>query len=102
MFDLPTLTEIIAHALTPARFYVRPDFTLVWQPPELEEIRWELFRGRLLDPAHTRQMRRFLAWNIFSVTPDSESANAAPLVSVKFDQEVGQIHVVRGFMSHVW
>src|SRR4051812_48987921 len=42
--------QVVAAVLHPGNFYVRADLELRWQPPALEEISWEVFRGRLLDP----------------------------------------------------
>src|SRR5262249_2204258 len=58
------------------------------------------FRGRLLDPAHTRQCRAFLAWNIHSVEDGARSAE--PLLSVKLDAAEGSLYVVRGLLCHAW
>src|SRR5262249_16897900 len=91
----------IERALCPAHFYVRPDLPLVWQPPATEEIRWEVFRGRPLDPAHTRQTRRFLAWNIALLGQES-AGKPEPLLSVKLDEELNQIQMVRAILAHVW
>ncbi|HVS35764.1 MAG TPA: hypothetical protein VMS17_09285, partial [Gemmataceae bacterium] len=52
----------LAEVIQPAHFYVGPDLVLQWDHVAAEEISWEIFRGRLLDPAHTRERRTFEAW----------------------------------------
>ncbi len=66
----------------------------------MEEISWEIFRGRLLDPAHTRETRSFVAWNVFQ--KDGDTLASEPLLAVKLDAAIGQIHVVRALLCHVW
>jgi hypothetical protein len=91
---------LINRALEPGNFLVRPDLTLLWKQPVLEEIAWEVFRGRLLDSAHTRQTQRFTSWNVFVMERDEPAAE--PILSVKLDETEGRIHVVRGILAHVW
>ncbi len=86
--------------LAPAHFFTGPDLTLEWAPPSREDISWEVFRGRLLDPAHTRQRRIFTACNIYLRTPDGWSEE--PLLSLKLDATAGELHVVRGINSYTW
>src|SRR6266850_6144613 len=57
---------------------------LEWAPRVDEEMCWEVFRGRLLDPAHTRERRRFLSWNVFQ-TVETGGHSPEPLLSVKLD-----------------
>jgi hypothetical protein len=99
-FILANVRAVIAEASRPGRFFVRADLTLAWRPPALEEISWEIFRGRLLDPAHTRQSRCFIAWNIYQI--EASAPAAEPLISVKLDEETGALHVVRALLCHVW
>ena len=41
----------------------RAQLTLEWDHAEREDLSWEIFQGRLLDPAHTRERRLFETWN---------------------------------------
>jgi hypothetical protein len=99
-FILANVRSVIAETLRPGRFFARADLTLAWRPPAVEEISWEVFRGRLLDPVHTRQSRCFIAWNIYQM--EESAPMAEPLISVKLDEETGAIHVVRAILCHVW
>src|SRR5262245_35462441 len=90
----------IDSVLCPGHFFVGPDLCLAWQPPAREEVSWEIFRGRLLDPAHTRERRWFTSWNIFQIEVGAPSAE--PLLSVKWDESLKEIHVVRAILSYVW
>jgi hypothetical protein len=91
---------LIDDAIRSARFFVGPDLHLMWQPPVFEETPWDVFRGRLLDPAHTRRAVDFTAWNVYQV--DGEVRSAEPLLSVKLDRSAGNIHVVRAVLSYAW
>ncbi len=107
-----------AEVMRPAHFYVGPGLTLEWEYVAAEEISWEIFRGRLLDPAHTRERRTFEAWNVYQIDPDGRSSGrggakrGAPpqeggvtpplLLSLKWDAAAGRLYVVRGIDSYVW
>ncbi len=95
-----TVEACIEEGMRPERFFVRPDLSLVWQAAVQEDISWEIFRGRLLDPAHTRETRAFVAWSIYQV--EGGTLAATPLLSVKLDSRAGQIHIVRGILAYVW
>ena len=60
----------------------------------------EVFRGRLLDPAHTREKAVFSAWSAYEKTPDGRSAE--PVLSLKLDAAAGTLFVVRGLECYVW
>jgi hypothetical protein len=89
----------IAEAVSPSHFFVGPGTRLEWDHKEAEAVSWEVFRGRLLDPAHTRQTRTFESWNIYLLGEAGRSAE--PLLSVKWDAAAGQVHVVRAVLSYV-
>src|SRR5438128_5678124 len=72
---------LIEEIIAPRHFYVSPTVLLEWKLGADEEVRWELFQGRLLDPAHTTLRRRFEAWSIYR--PDREQAAVEHLLSVK-------------------
>ena len=61
---------------------------------------WEIFQGRLLDPAHTRQRAVFEVWNVFLILDGVRSGE--PLLSLKLDAAGSLVHVVRGLECHVW
>jgi hypothetical protein len=71
-----------------------------WQHVSDEDVSWEIFRGRLLDPAHTRQRRVFEAWNVWLSETDQRSGE--PVLAMKFDMAANQVHVVRAIHSHAW
>jgi hypothetical protein len=79
-------------ALRPGRFCTaRADIlSFTHSPPG--EIPWELFQGRLLDPAHSRRRQAFESWDAHLAGGDPD----APLLSVKFSPAEGRLHVVRG------
>jgi hypothetical protein len=94
------LSRVITEAVRPAHFFVGPVTRLEWQYVAAEDISWEVFRGRLLDPAHTRERRTFAAWNVYLIGDEGRSPE--PLLSVKLDAAAGQIHVVRAIHSYAW
>jgi hypothetical protein len=89
---------LIAEVFRPAHFFVGPELTLEWGFVEREELAWEIFQGRLLDPAHTRQRRIFMSWSACVRVNEARE----PLLSIKLDEEAGQLHIVRGLDSYVW
>jgi hypothetical protein len=95
-----TLRWLAGEVTRLCHFYTGPNLRLEWEHYSIEENVWEIFHGRLLDPAHTRQRRTFEAWNIYQATDDGRSRE--PLLSLKWDQDANQIHVVRGVDSYVW
>jgi hypothetical protein len=92
--------QIAADVSRPAHFYVGRGLELEWEHADEEEVSWEVFRGRLLEPAHTRQRRRFEVWNVYRRGPEGRSAE--PLLALKLDAAAGQLHVMRGLECYVW
>jgi hypothetical protein len=92
--------RVAADVIRPAHFFLGPELELEWEHAECEESAWEVFRGRLLGPAHTRQRRTFEAWNVYQRT--SQGRSDEPLLALKLDAEAGELHVVRGLESYVW
>lgn len=92
--------KTIGDVLRPAHFFVGPNTELLWEPATAIETAWEVFQGRLLDPAHTRCRRTFEAWQVFSV--ESGRRSAEPILSVLFDVAERQVRVVRALDSYVW
>jgi hypothetical protein len=93
------LEELIQTVLSPGHFLVLPPRQLHITEVPAETIRWELFRGRLLDGAHTRREQTFHSWNLFLV--ESESS-PEPLLSLKWDKTNQKVHIVRSLLCHAW
>jgi hypothetical protein len=91
---------VVHELLRPAHFFHAPTLVLDWQHIDREEMYWEIFQGRLLDPAHTRQCRAFESWNVHA--QDETGRSGELLLSVKLDREAGQLHVVRGLECYAW
>jgi hypothetical protein len=85
--------------MRPAHFFA-PSLTFDWRHVEREEIFWEVFHGRLLDPAHTRRRRTFESWSLYLLSEAGRSDE--PLLALQWDHEAGQLFVVRGIDSYVW
>src|SRR5205807_5936218 len=65
-----------------------------------QETAWEVFRGRLVDRAHTRQTQTFEAWDVYLV--DETGRSGEPLLALKFDRAGSRLYVVRGLLCYVW
>lgn len=98
-FTLDDVRRTIGHALSPAHFFVN-GVSPLWQDAGPEVIFWEVFRGRLLDAAQTRQQQTFAAWNVYLV--EGGLTSAEPILSVKLDAAAGLVHVVRAIHSYAW
>ncbi len=98
--NLEIAVQIAAELLRPRHFYVGPELKLEWDHAEREETSWELFQGRLLDPAHTRRRRAFETRNVHQIENGVRSAE--PLLSLKWDAPARRFYVVRGIDSYVW
>jgi hypothetical protein len=94
--DLGSVVDLV---FSPGNFFLAPGIELAFERGQ-EEISWELFRGRLLDPAHSRVCKSFEAWNAYWV--DNGKRSGEPILSVKQDAPSRQIHVVRAIHSYVW
>ncbi len=94
------VAALIGSVLQPGHFFVGPGLALAWTTPTEETVRWEVFRGRLVDATLTRQERCFRAWNVF--LEDAAGRSAEPLLSVKWDTAPGEIHVVRAIQCYAW
>ncbi len=46
-----SVRALVAEMVRPAHFFVGPDLALKWEHVASEELVWEIFQGRLLDPA---------------------------------------------------
>ncbi len=97
---LEAVCRLAAEVIAPPHFFVAPDLHLEWTHLEREETSWEVFRSRLLDPAHTRERAVFEAWSVYETTPEGRSAE--PVLSLKLDAATGVLHVVRGLECYVW
>src|SRR5262245_41405711 len=91
---------VVERLLHPGHFFVGKGVALEWEHRATEETAWELHRGRLLDPAHSRGREVFEAWNIYQVEDGRRSGE--PVLSLKLDGQAGRLHVVRGLCCHVW
>lgn len=92
--------RIIDEVSRPGHFFERQPFTLEWVLVPQEESYWEIFQGRLLDGAQTRQRQTFEAWNIHLHNDTERSAE--PMLSIKLDAPTLQLHVVRAILCHGW
>lgn len=100
--DPQSVAALLAEMSRPAHFFLGPQLELEWEQRGEQELVWEIFQGRLLDPAHTRQHRSFAAWKLYATCPMEEGRPSEPLLALYLDTKAGQLHVVRGLDSYVW
>ncbi len=93
--DLLAVGQLIDELMQPGHFFVAPDLHLRWTEPRAEDVPWEVFRGRLLDPAQTRRQARLLSWHVVE-------EGGTPLLSARLDVHAGAVHVTRGIRCYVW
>lgn len=98
--EISQIPQIIDEVFRPGHFYVADNFPVHWQFDRSQEIAWEVFRGRLLPAAQTRQRRTFTAWNLYAGEGNDRAAE--PLLSVKWDEPRGELHVTRGLLCYTW
>lgn len=94
------LRSIMEEVLHPKHFFIIHPLTLEWEFTPKESCRWEIYRGRLMEPRHTREECQFVTWNIFLV--DEGVRSNEPILSLKLNAITGEIHIVRGLHCYVW
>ncbi|MEX0677485.1 MAG: hypothetical protein WD063_10450 [Pirellulales bacterium] len=88
----------IDRALRPGCFFLAPPGRLRIERVAEEEVRWEIFRGHLVEAAFARASERFAAWHVY--VDSDETPGAAPLVSVRWQRERNTIYVTRQILTH--
>ena len=97
-----SIQMLLAEMFRPAHFYLGAQLSLRWEHVAEQELVWEIFQGRLLDPVHTRCRRSFAAWTIHATHPAAQDQPNEPLLALYLDDESRQLHLVRGLDSYVW
>ena len=97
-----SIQMLLAEMFRPAHFYLGAQLSLRWEHVAEQELVWEIFQGRLLDPAHTRCRRSFAAWTIHATRSASQDQPNEPLLALYLDDASRQLHLVRGLDSYVW
>jgi hypothetical protein len=92
--------EVLSEVIAADHFFVSNTKTLTVVHDTLEEVPWEIFHGRLLDPAHTRLRRSFAAWNVF--VSEGTDSSLEPVLSLKLEPNAGRVHVTRALLCHAW
>jgi hypothetical protein len=84
----------------PCHFYIGPDLDVAWRHGVEITLPWEIYQGRLLDAAQTRQERTFLAWTLTQRTQQGPADR--PLVALLWDSTRTELHIVRSLLCHAW
>lgn len=93
----PSVNELVQRLLHPGRFFAPYwQLQLIHEPREV--LLWEIFQGRLLDSAHTRQSQTFTSWNLHADGPGAGEV----VLSIKHDRQRELLHVVRSVEGYVW
>ncbi|HEV3136819.1 MAG TPA: hypothetical protein VGZ26_02925, partial [Pirellulales bacterium] len=93
-----TVRAAIEEVFGPRHFFVAKPNRLRVEHVAFQRLPWEIFRGNLLDPSHTRETAEFEAWNLFLDTGDEPGG--APLISIKWQPARQQLFIVRQILSH--
>jgi hypothetical protein len=91
------LAELV---LAPWHFLTTTELRLEAEHVNESRQRWEIYRGRLFDSAHTRQEKNLESWNLFLIEHGTRSTE--PLLSIRVDWGERQLHVVRAIHCQVW
>lgn len=92
--------SLLEDVLSPAHFFVGGATHLEWEHIVSEVVPWEVFQGRLLVPAHSRQRRAFETWNVYLLEDGGRSAE--PLLSVKLAADANEVNIVRAIHCYAW
>ncbi|MGD9721118.1 MAG: hypothetical protein AB7O59_03570 [Pirellulales bacterium] len=88
----------IDSVLATAHFFVPPPGRLRIEQTPRQEVAWEVFRGHLLDAAHSSATRTFQSWRVFVDAGGTPSE--APLVLLYWDERRQEICVVRQILVY--
>ncbi|MCI0681051.1 MAG: hypothetical protein L0Y71_03015 [Gemmataceae bacterium] len=92
--------QLFDDVFRPGHFRVGPDLHLVWRFRAEVSLPWEIYQGRLLGAAQTREQRSFLAWDVTQHT--NRGSADRPLIALLWDPTRQELHVVRSLLCHVW
>ncbi len=95
---MESIHAIIASVLRPDGFFVKPPSRWACSLIQAETRRWELFRGQLLDPNHTRETATFTAWHV-QLSP-ADRLTQGPILSLRLAPEPPhRVYVTRSFAA---
>jgi hypothetical protein len=92
------IREAIGRALTGGRFFVAKTRRLRVEHVANEKAVWEVFRGHLLDAAHSRRTEEFETWNVSF--DETTTAAEAPLISLRWQEGPQRVFIVRRILTH--
>jgi hypothetical protein len=98
-WSAPEIRQLLHRCFAPGHFFLASGVDLAWDYRP-EEIPWEVFKGRLLEPTLSRATQGFEAWNAYWREQGDRSTE--PILSLKLDYPRRQIHVVRAIHCYVW
>ncbi len=96
--QLDSVREIVGRALGPGCFFVATPARLRIEHVESEQVRWEIFRGHLLDPAHAQEVRDFESWHLY--VDSAEDLASTPLISLRWQLTTQQLFLTRQILTH--
>jgi hypothetical protein len=92
------IREAIGRALGGGHFFVASARRLRVEHVASEQAVFEIFRGHLLDAAHSRRVEKFETWNVF--VDEASNAAEAPLISIRWQQVPERVFIVRRILTH--
>lgn len=105
--DDSQLELMLADALSASAFFTAPGVSVRIEVCAAETLRWEIFRGHLLDARQTREERTFRSWRLWIDDPNApqgppgDDANA-PSVALRWDAAREELYVTRAILIRGW
>jgi hypothetical protein len=98
--DLDAVRRVVTDVMRPDHFFVRSSAQTAWSHQPREETTWEVYQGRLLDPAHTRNRKTFETWSLAMTAKDN--GRPEPILTARLDAAGRQVYVTRAIYCHAW
>ncbi|MFO0903640.1 MAG: hypothetical protein U0939_11605 [Pirellulales bacterium] len=105
--DDSQLELIVADVLSASAFFTAPGVSVRIEARPAETLRWEIFRGHLLDARQTREERTFRSWHIWIDDPEAPRGplgddSGAPSVALRWDAAREELNVTRAILIRGW
>ena len=96
--------SLVASVLHSGAFFKAPDVVVRIEQRPRETLRWEVFRGHLLDARQTRDERTFRSSWVWIDDPQAPRAaeGSAPTAAIHWDAVREELHVTRAILIRGW
>ena len=92
-----SVATAIRVALAKGRFFVAPPAQLRIEFVAGQRVPWEIFRGHLVDSAHTRQSIVADVWRVYA---DDDLPAASPLIDLLRERDAAKLYVTRQILVY--